>query len=86
MWAYDFVEDRTEGGRKLRILTVADEFTRECVTVEVECERQLMMRCLETDADDPAEFFKELRGTLLCAPPPVHGSDESNVVGFWRPE
>jgi putative transposase len=36
VWAYDFVEDRTEAGRKLRVLTVADEFTRECVTVEVE--------------------------------------------------
>ena len=28
VWAYDFVEDRTETGRKLRILTVVDEFTR----------------------------------------------------------
>lgn len=37
VWAYDFVEDRTEAGRKLRVLTVADEFTRECVAVEVEC-------------------------------------------------
>ena len=36
VWAYDFVQDITETGRKLRILTVADEFTRECVTVEVE--------------------------------------------------
>lgn len=36
VWAYDFVEDRTESGRKLRVLTVADEFTRECVAVEVE--------------------------------------------------
>lgn len=36
VWAYDFVEDRTETGRKLRVLTVVDEFTRECVTVEVE--------------------------------------------------
>ena len=36
VWAYDFVEDRTEGGRKLRVLTVVDEFTRECVEVEVE--------------------------------------------------
>jgi putative transposase len=36
VWAYDFVEDRTEGGRKLRVLTVVDEFTRECLTVEVE--------------------------------------------------
>jgi putative transposase len=36
VWAYDFVEDRTEAGRKLRILTVVDEFTRQCMTVEVE--------------------------------------------------
>lgn len=36
VWAYDFVEDRTETGRKLRILTVVDEFTRACLTVEVE--------------------------------------------------
>jgi transposase InsO family protein len=36
VWAYDFVEDRAETGRKLRILTVIDEFTRRCVEVEVE--------------------------------------------------
>lgn len=36
VWAYDFVEDRTETGRKLRILTVVDEFTRRCIEVEVE--------------------------------------------------
>jgi putative transposase len=36
VWAYDFVEDRTETGRKLRILTIIDEFTRECIEVEVE--------------------------------------------------
>jgi putative transposase len=36
VWAYDFMEDRTEAGRKLRVLTVIDEFTRECVGIEVE--------------------------------------------------
>lgn len=40
VWAYDFLEDRTDGGanrgRKLRILTVEDEFTRECLEIEVE--------------------------------------------------
>jgi putative transposase len=35
-WAWDFLEDRTEGGRKLRILTVEDEFTRMCLAIEVE--------------------------------------------------
>jgi putative transposase len=36
VWAYDFLEDRTENGRKLRILTVEDEFTRLCLEIEVE--------------------------------------------------
>jgi putative transposase len=36
VWAYDFLEDRTERGRKLRILTVEDEFTRKCLEIEVE--------------------------------------------------
>ena len=36
VWAWDFMEDRTESGRKLRILTVEDEFTRMCLGIEVE--------------------------------------------------
>lgn len=36
VWAYDFLEDRTETGRKLRILTIEDEFSRWCVEIEVE--------------------------------------------------
>lgn len=35
VWAYDFVEDRTHDGRKFRMLTVIDEFTRECLTITV---------------------------------------------------
>jgi len=30
VWCYDFVEDRTENGNKLRMLNVVDEYTREC--------------------------------------------------------
>lgn len=33
VWAYDFVMDRTEDGRRLKILTVVDEFTRECLAI-----------------------------------------------------
>jgi putative transposase len=36
VWSYDFVADRTYDGRPLRLLTVIDEFTRECLTIEVE--------------------------------------------------
>ncbi len=35
VWAYDFVEDRTRDGRKLRMLNVVDEFTRECLAIRV---------------------------------------------------
>lgn len=36
VWCYDFVEDRTVQGQKLRMLTVADEYTREGLAVEVD--------------------------------------------------
>ena len=35
VWAYDFVEDRIRDGRKLRMLNVVDEFTRECLAIRV---------------------------------------------------
>ena len=34
-WSYDFVEDRTERGGKLRILAIIDEYTRECLAIRV---------------------------------------------------
>jgi putative transposase len=35
VWAYDFVSKQTHDGRKLRILTVIDEYTRECLAIRV---------------------------------------------------
>jgi len=35
VWSYDFVAERTEDGRALRMLVVIDEFTRECLAIEV---------------------------------------------------
>jgi putative transposase len=35
VWTYDFVEDATQDGRKLRVLTLADEHTRRGLAVEV---------------------------------------------------
>lgn len=35
VWAYDFVQDRTRDGRKIRMLTVIDEHTRECLAIKV---------------------------------------------------
>ena len=35
VWAYDFVFDATEDGRALKVLTVLDEYTRECLALVV---------------------------------------------------
>lgn len=35
VWSYDFVMDQTEDGRRLKMLPVVDEFSRECLTVKV---------------------------------------------------
>jgi transposase InsO family protein len=35
VWSYDFVTDRTEDRRQIRLLVVIDEFTRECLAIEV---------------------------------------------------
>ena len=35
IWSYDIIEDRLENGRKVRILNVIDEFTREGLASEV---------------------------------------------------
>src|SRR5262249_7714665 len=35
VWAWDFIFDRTADGRPLKWLTLVDEFTRECLALEV---------------------------------------------------
>ena len=35
VWSYDFVEDRTSDGRAIRMLTLIDEHTRECLAIDV---------------------------------------------------
>ena len=34
VWSYDFVNERLENGRKVRMLVVIDEFTRECLALD----------------------------------------------------
>ncbi len=35
VWAYDFCVERTSDGRPLRLFVVVDEFTRECLSIDV---------------------------------------------------
>lgn len=36
VWAYDFVAERLKDGRKIRTLTVIDEYTRECLSLRTD--------------------------------------------------
>ena len=36
VWSYDFVEDRTDEGRKYRMLNVIDEFTHEALAIRID--------------------------------------------------
>jgi putative transposase len=35
VWSYDFLEERTHDGRKIRLLNIIDEFTHECLAIRV---------------------------------------------------
>lgn len=50
VWAYDFVQDRTRDGRKIRMLTVIDEYSRECLAIETQ-RRLNSQDVLETISD-----------------------------------
>jgi putative transposase len=50
VWSYDFVEARTHDGRKLRLMTLIDEFTRECLAIRV-ARRINSLGVIETMAD-----------------------------------
>ncbi len=36
VWSYDFVMDLTEDGRRLKMMPIVDEYSRECLSIEVE--------------------------------------------------
>ena len=60
VWAYDFVADRTQDGRRLKMLTVLDEYSRECLAIVVA--RRLQ-------SDDILETLSEL---FAQHDPPAH--------------
>jgi putative transposase len=71
VWSYDFVQDRTQEGRPIRMLTVIDEFTRRCLAIVVA--RRLrsddVLQCL-TDlfvAHGPPEHIRSDNGPEFVA-------------------
>lgn len=77
VWAYDFVAERTHDGRPIKMLTVIDEYSRECLAIVVE--RRLQ-------SDDVLSCLAEL--FVRHGPPghirPANGSEfTAKVVRHW---
>lgn len=78
IWTYDFVFDQSLSGKSLKMLSLIDEFTRECLAVEVgvsiksERVRQILQRvCFEKGmpeairSDNGSEFIGKAVGDWL---------------------
>ena len=50
VWSFDFVEAQTHDGRRLRLMTLIDEFTRKCLAIRV-ARRINAIGVIETLAD-----------------------------------
>jgi putative transposase len=79
-WCMDFMADRLEDGRRIRILTVEDVFTRECLAVEIDTSlpSARVVRVLERPAreraapavitvDNGSEFYAPTAGRTARA-------------------
>jgi putative transposase len=76
-WAMDFVSDRTRSGSNIRILTVIDEVTRECLALEAD--RSLTGRRV-TAVLNRIALFRDLPKEILTD----NGSEfTSNAMNAW---
>jgi putative transposase len=77
VWAYDFVQDRTHDGKAFRMLTIMDEYSRECLDIVVE--RKL-------NSQDVLETLADL---FVRRGPPAHirsdngGEFQARLVRHW---
>lgn len=71
VWAYDFVQDRTWDEKAFKMLTIVDEFSRECLAIEVD--RKLnSQNVLETLSElfvrrGPPAHIRSDNGSEFCA-------------------
>jgi putative transposase len=71
VWSYDFVADRTHDGRPIKILTVIDEYSRECLAIVVERRLQSddVLSCLTElfVKHGPPEYIRSDNGSEFTA-------------------
>ena len=75
VWSWDFISDRTDNGGKLRILSVIDEYSRECLALHVA--RKLTAASLGVWMDQPRSsaslLLKRTNITSFLAPNEMKG-------------
>ena len=82
VWSYDFVQARTRDGRAFRMLTVIDEFTRECLAIDVA--RGLTSRRRAGAALGPVRAAGRARAHPQRQRAGVHGEGGAGVAGPGR--
>jgi len=63
VWSFDFVESRTNDGRRLRLMTLIDEFSRRCLAIRV-ARRINAVSVIETLAD--VMLFEGIPAYIRC--------------------
>ena len=81
VWAYDFVLVRTQDSRAVRLLTVIDEYTRECLAIigQIETLRQIRSIRRNRDREWLASGSQELmmiRGYIESLPDHIRSDNE----------
>ena len=90
VWSYDFVHERTHDGRAFRLLTLVDEYTRECLAIDVK--RRESSGCLgsvggvvRSAGRPPVPHNSDLVFDVRFLPNPNFVSELKNQYGYNRP-
>ena len=73
VWALDFQFDQTADGRTIKLLNIIDEFTRECLAIEVDrsIDADAVVACLEKiTTDRPAPVYLRFDKAPSSSPMP----------------
>ena len=76
VWSCDFVSDKTEDGRQLRLLSIVDEYTHESLSLEVDHGRgRGTDPAVSVSGSGPAEVHSQQQRTG------VRGQDGASMAG-----
>ena len=72
VWSYDFMHERTHEGRAFRLLTILDEYTRECLAIDVDRQmnhQNVLDRLAElfVDRGVPPQYIRSDNGAEFTA-------------------